>query len=447
MEQALLGLINSAATSVDLAIYDFNRDSIRDALISAHMRGVSVRVVTDDEVRYRTVNYIPYYQALEDAGISIVDDQRGGSIMHDKYFIVDGRYVWTGSTNMSDNGFTLNHNNALLLDSPMLAALYEADFEQMFVEGSFSIHKNLGGARDIDYNGIPLELYFSPKDDALSEVIAEVQSAKESITFAIFYFTSDELRDALIERAQAGVEIRGIWDALGASNQYSDDESLCAAGIPIKIATYAGKMHNKFMVIDANGPAPRVISGSMNWTVSGDEDNDENSLIIHDLAVAQAYRDMFDTLYDTLPSDTECETDSIGLAYRILLPVVLSNTGSTLPTADIQLSSIVYNPAGSDAEGEHVIIENLGVAAQDLQGWVLTDIAGARYTFPEFRLNPGKQVVVWVKPGTNTSIDLFWGRGSAVWNNDGDTATLASISGLVVDVCTYEGGGEVADCN
>src|SRR5690606_18160561 len=103
----------------------------------------------------------------------------------------------------------------------------------------------------------------SPTDQVMAEIIAEVQSATESISFAIFYLTFDELRDALIERANAGGDVRGVWDQLGASNAYSDDESLCAAGIPIKIETFAGKMHNKFMVIDANGPDPRVITGSM----------------------------------------------------------------------------------------------------------------------------------------------------------------------------------------
>lgn len=124
MEQALLDRISSAATSIDAAFYDFNRNSIRDALIAAHNRGVSVRVVTDDEVRFFTPSYIPYFQALETAGIAVKDDGRDQSIMHSKYFIIDGSVVWTGSTNQSDNGYTLNHNSAIAFTSPTVAALY-----------------------------------------------------------------------------------------------------------------------------------------------------------------------------------------------------------------------------------------------------------------------------------------------------------------------------------
>ena len=40
--------------------------------------------------------------------------------------------------------------------------------------------------------------------------------------------------------------------------------ALCAAGIAIKIEDFPGLMHNKFMVIDAEGTAPPVVTGRMN---------------------------------------------------------------------------------------------------------------------------------------------------------------------------------------
>ena len=51
LEQALLGRLNGATPSIDAAIYDFDRVSLRDALLAAKGRGVAVRVVTDDEAR------------------------------------------------------------------------------------------------------------------------------------------------------------------------------------------------------------------------------------------------------------------------------------------------------------------------------------------------------------------------------------------------------------
>ena len=93
-----------------------------------------------------------------------------------------------------------------------------------------------------------------------------------------------------------------MWDLLGAASPYSDDEALCAAGVPIRIEDTIGKMHNKFMVIDAEGADPRVVTGSMNWTTSGDASNDENTLILHDANLAVAYADTFAAMWQALDS-------------------------------------------------------------------------------------------------------------------------------------------------
>ncbi len=110
------------------------------------------------------------------------------------------------------------------------------------------------------------------------------------------------------------------------------------------------------------------------------------------------------------------------------------------------MTRIVYDPAGSDADGEFVALHNFGDTVQ-LTGWKLFDLANTQFTFPPFSLAPGATVNVWVRSGTDTTGDLYWGRSSAVWNNDGDTATLADDEGVIQDVCAYVGGGEEAVCD
>lgn len=428
MEQALLDLLNNAATSIDIAIYDFNRESVRDALISAHNRGVTVRVVTDDEASEENATYKPFYDALKAAGIPVVDDNRPADIMHNKFMVVDGRFTWTGSTNLSDNGFTKNHNNTLLFDSAAIATAFVEQFEQMYLNGNFSTAKAPSTATSFTYNTIPLEIYFSPEDDAISEVMAEVNSATESIYFSIFFLTHNELRDALLAAHDRGVTIRGVWDLLGASNAFSDDEALCEAGIPIKIENYIGKMHNKLMIIDVNGVSPRVITGSMNWSAAGDEDNDENTIIVHDAATAQAYKAHWDTLYDGLDNETLCTPES-ATAYTVFLPALLHQSAIPDPPAptpieaNVRIMSITYNPDGTDVDGELVVLQNLGNADQIMTGWTLFDESNTTFTFPNFTLQAGQSVTVWVMTGTDDATNLYWGRGSAVWNNAGDTAT------------------------
>jgi hypothetical protein len=61
------------------------------------------------------------------------------------------------------------------------------------------------------------------------------------------------------------------------------------AGAHIRIENRPGKLHHKFAVVDVGSSDPTVILGSYNWTGAGAYDNDENTLIVHDRDLAQAY--------------------------------------------------------------------------------------------------------------------------------------------------------------
>ena len=123
MEQALVDTLDAATTSIDAAIYELDRASVRDALIDAANRGVTVRVVTDDDAYDGSAHYAD----LQSAGITVINDARS-STMHNKFFVVDGLVLWTGSTNMTGTGFTYNHNNSLVLTSTLLADIYTIEF-------------------------------------------------------------------------------------------------------------------------------------------------------------------------------------------------------------------------------------------------------------------------------------------------------------------------------
>jgi hypothetical protein len=64
--------------------------------------------------------------------------------------------------------------------------------------------------------------------------MAEVGAATSDIRFGIFFFTDDALGQLMVQKANEGVDISGVWDSLGAGSQYSEDETLCSASIPIK---------------------------------------------------------------------------------------------------------------------------------------------------------------------------------------------------------------------
>lgn len=310
METALLTLINNANISLDLAIYGLNRQSIIAALIAAHTRGVTVRVVGDDEAA--TASYQPYYQMLTNAGIPIVTDTSLSIIQHNKFLVVDGTTVWTGSTNWTDTGFTLNANNSVVITDTTLATVYTTEFEEMWAD-NFQGAKTDNTAHLFNYNGTRLESYFSPTDLVAFEVWDELAQADATIHFAMFFWTDELLTNRVIERLGAGVAVNGMLDQLGEANGSSGDDAMCAAGAQIGIESSAGKLHHKFAIIDVNGSDPMVILGAYNWTGSGAYSNDENTLIIHDAVLAQAYYAEWQRLWAEIELANICNPDTVYL--------------------------------------------------------------------------------------------------------------------------------------
>jgi hypothetical protein len=100
-------------------------------------------------------------------------------------------------------------------------------------------------------------------------------------------------------------------------------------------------------------------------------------------------------------------------------------TASTVPAAASALLAV----AGLDCPGEGVTVRNGGSAAADLSGWSIHD-DGDKHTFAfpaGYRLAPGASVTVRSGGPARTG-ELQW-LNSAVWNNDGDTATLVDAGG------------------
>lgn len=118
---------------------------------------------------------------------------------------------------------------------------------------------------------------------------------------------------------------------------------------------------------------------------------------------------------------------------------------ATTPPANVQITLIVYNPAGDDVQGEYVRLENKGGVTAVMDGWTLSDDDGQVFTFPAFSLAAGASVQIWTKGGANNTSNLYWGRSWSVWTNTGDVAYLRS-GGTLVDSCSYAGGGTQASC-
>ena len=79
----------------------------------------------------------------------------------------------------------------------------------------------------------------------------------------VFNFTNDDLCEVVINRFQAGVDVRVITDDECQNNKGSDVSFLASKGIPVRTdSSPEAHMHNKFVIIDD----VFVMTGSFNWT-------------------------------------------------------------------------------------------------------------------------------------------------------------------------------------
>jgi phosphatidylserine/phosphatidylglycerophosphate/cardiolipin synthase-like enzyme len=289
IDEALADAIGQARVSVDVAIYDFNLWSLRDALMNAHRRGVDVRMVTEsdnmDEMEI---------QELKEVGIEVLGDRQEG-LMHDKFIIIDRSEVWTGSLNFTTGGAYLDNNNLIRLRSSKLAEDYRFEFEQMFLDDHFGPVKSpITPYPTIKLDGSLIEVYFSPQDGTLEHILELVNSAKESIHFLAYSFTSDELSDALVERAKSGVTVIGVFDNdQYHSNSGTEFDNLRNAGMQVSLDGNPRLMHHKVIIIDQQ----IVITGSYNFSNNAEHNNDENTLIIHNPEIAARYLAEFQQIY------------------------------------------------------------------------------------------------------------------------------------------------------
>ncbi|CCY62155.1 putative uncharacterized protein [Clostridium sp. CAG:967] len=290
----VLNRINSAQNSIDIALYGYdNIPDITNALENAKKRGVKLRIVYD----ISTKSYYPETSKL----LSLAAEISGDSpkvLMHNKFMIFDNKSLITGSMNFSSTGFSgFNTNCIFFINSQEIANIYTEEFNQM-LSGKFSIMKTANSRKSIKLGKSVVTPLFSPKDKIITNnIIPLIESSKNYIYIPAFIITHDALTNSLIRAKHRGVDVKIILDATNTSGSRNKLKVLRMSGIPVKVENYAGKVHSKSIIIDDK----YIIAGSMNFSNSGENKNDENVLIVEDERLARHYKGFFEYLWKKIP--------------------------------------------------------------------------------------------------------------------------------------------------
>lgn len=126
----LLKFVESARASIDIAIYDINRDSLVHALLMK-ARELPVRVLVDQRQAKGGHSLV---MTLVKGGVSVRFGRQRG-IMHNKFTIVDQRMIETGSFNYTNHASEANNENQIYLAGAGVVARYRSRFEDIWARG------------------------------------------------------------------------------------------------------------------------------------------------------------------------------------------------------------------------------------------------------------------------------------------------------------------------
>ncbi|HZG04480.1 MAG TPA: phospholipase D-like domain-containing protein [Streptomyces sp.] len=337
---------DGAAELIDLAdsgtirmgMFWLNSATIKDKLIAAQARGVTVKVVVEGSVSGSLSDFAA--QLTGDSQLTVCDHSCLGNgpgnetaINHDKYMVLDslsdGRknVVWQSSQNLAGGQDGEVNNAVVVSDNLALADRYRAHHADQVKHAGDSLHTKY------DYRsgnpGAAVEAFFFPRDtasdaehygnaDILASFIDQVDCAREGrIRIASAELdqraTRPAIYDALARKKAAGCAVdtisrdfsdggenRGINELTGLDiPAYGARPGGCRYKTSATASCNRGTIHSKYLLTEwkkADGTQVRhVYTGSHNWTKGALTRNDETLLRIDDPAIYQAFVNNFDT--------------------------------------------------------------------------------------------------------------------------------------------------------
>jgi phosphatidylserine/phosphatidylglycerophosphate/cardiolipin synthase-like enzyme len=321
--------LGAAERTLDLALYDVRLpgepgDLVADTLREAAARGVAVRIAYNADhpedlffppppsTRPELLEALPF----PTCGIPGRPD-----LMHHKYAVRDGEAVWTGSTNWTQDSWTLQENVVMRVRSAALAAAFAHNFVELWHSRDVD-RSGKERPRPVDVAGRDCRAWFTPgQGRQLSHRIAKaIGSARRRVRIASPVVTAGPVLGTLAQAAADDrVDLRGVVDRPQMQQVFHQwrDNPRSAWKVPIlasvlEHADFKGKpstpyrpdtphdfMHAKVTVADDT-----VFCGSFNLSRSGEE-NAENVIEARDPELAErlaAFIDAVRDRYDPMPA-------------------------------------------------------------------------------------------------------------------------------------------------
>ncbi|MBI9061479.1 MAG: DUF1669 domain-containing protein [Marinilabiliaceae bacterium] len=120
--------IGSATRKIDICVFTISDDRIRDKILYAINKGISVRIITDDD---KTMDKGSDIEFLLNRGAKVKMDDSPHH-MHHKFALFDDEILLTGSYNWTRSASQYNQENILETNDPKAIDQYKKEFERLW---------------------------------------------------------------------------------------------------------------------------------------------------------------------------------------------------------------------------------------------------------------------------------------------------------------------------
>lgn len=280
----LFGTLRDAKSEINCVMRSLNYPGFEELIKEKESEGVKTRVVVDSDYLGNKDLYLPY--------VKFVDLGRG--MMHSNYCVIDAKTVVVGSIILNENTIDVNVHDFLVINSSALADRYSSDFWKIYQNQS----RNYVNGSLTDFVDAKFSVVFCPYENCENALVELIDSANESIHFAIYSFTNPAIKDALKRAIDRGVVVKGLLEKEGVT----DDYSLFYMNLQgVSIDFCSRRIHTKTWVIDGK----YALTGSFNPSVNAVMYNYENILSIKDPIVVKFYDAFISELYSSCKNDID----------------------------------------------------------------------------------------------------------------------------------------------
>ena len=339
--EALVAFIDRAGQEWGIhgAVYEFQWPDVLAAVKRASQRGAAVKVLFDDIEAYSKEKPKGPWKKNRDAIAaakikSLCHGRKNGRLMHNKFFVLSRKgkpkAVWTGSTNLTENGIFGHSNVGHIVEDKKVAQAFLDYWHRLDQDPEVRNDYRSANMAATPAPPAPWKArttaVASPRGTDLDALnwYSQVAASAQGGLFMTFAFGMQEkfkdvyrkddmiLRMALLEKEgnpktikQDRKDIQAIRNrpnvvlAIGNRIVTNCFDRWLAEMSRINPNIHVYWVHTKYMLVDPLSAAPIVVTGSANFSKASTDTNDENMLVIRgDKRIADIYFGEYLRLYN-----------------------------------------------------------------------------------------------------------------------------------------------------